>query len=522
MFKKYAPGKVAQADVLLTKHAGKEEALIASLVKKFGPEPPPPAAAGGAAAPAPMTHRDRVVALFQTYSPDKVGSVDALLTKHAGKEAALIQALVKKFGPEPPPPAAATGAAAPRTHEERVRAMYEKYLPAKISTVSALLAKHAGKEAALIAALVKKLGPEPPAAGGGGGEALEPGARGEQQAAENAEWAPLPAEQRISFEAQRRGRWDVEDEWEQDWAALEESAAKQHARAQKAEKAGAFLRGTVQRTLMRGRYEAWMKRLKESIREQKRRHQAILDERMSIYDQLQTNKFSMYYYEQQSRRREKEKERTKARISKAGPPPLTATSRPRNRAKDFVSVNVREASMSPSQRRSQQRQRSASPSRRGGSAVQHYQQMSADQLTPAALKKILRYQNKWLPKHFQSTDYPSAPPDVHVDALRLADLAAPPGEQPHTAGDHHHHLSSPNRGSRSPYPQQGLFGDRSQPTPGYDRERERPGSDYSGDAAPGVADSLMLAQTLQRLTGTEETGLERAIRELQRQRTERA
>jgi hypothetical protein len=60
---------------------------------------------GGSANPptscAPCSYRDRLEALFTVYAPHNVGQVDAVLFKYKGKEEAVIQILVKKYGPEP-------------------------------------------------------------------------------------------------------------------------------------------------------------------------------------------------------------------------------------------------------------------------------------------------------------------------------------------------------------------------------------------------------------------------------------
>jgi len=179
LYKKYDPAKVAQTDATLVKYAGKEEMVIAALVKKYGPEPTgnsmPGHAAPSAATPhvpavagaGALSHRDRLTALYEKYDPAKVCQTDAMLVKFAGKEAALIAALAKKYGAEPTPtaPVDATTPEASRpsslTYRDRVEALYKKYDPAKVGQTDATLAKYRGKEAAVIAALVKKYGPEP-------------------------------------------------------------------------------------------------------------------------------------------------------------------------------------------------------------------------------------------------------------------------------------------------------------------------------------------------------------------------
>jgi hypothetical protein len=208
LYDKYDPEKSASTDATLAKYAGKEEQLLKALVKKYGPEPEvtaasassPPAAAAPAATPtaappaaaaaedhqgaSPLSHKDRLAALYAKYDPEKVSQVDSTLAKYAGKEEQMLKALVKKYGPEPTPPAtprvpaspaapapsAAAASGSPQqtpradlSHRDRVKALYDKYDPEKSATTDATLAKYAGKEEQLIKALVKKYGPEPEA-----------------------------------------------------------------------------------------------------------------------------------------------------------------------------------------------------------------------------------------------------------------------------------------------------------------------------------------------------------------------
>ena len=206
IYQKYEPAKVGQADATLEKFKGKEEQVIAALVKKYGPEPPPPAAhesasspapaapaptaaahaaSPAAGTPAPLSYKERVVAIYQKYDPTKVGQADATLDKYKGKEEQVISALVKKYGPEPVaavgtdaghPASPTTAHAAPtppstprpssgRTYKERVVAIYQKYDPSKVGQADATLDKYKGKEEQVISALVKKYGPEPAASG---------------------------------------------------------------------------------------------------------------------------------------------------------------------------------------------------------------------------------------------------------------------------------------------------------------------------------------------------------------------
>ncbi len=53
---------------------------------------------------APWTTRERLIAFYTEYQPDKLDGIDAILEKYSGKEDKLFNALVKKYGPEPEDP----------------------------------------------------------------------------------------------------------------------------------------------------------------------------------------------------------------------------------------------------------------------------------------------------------------------------------------------------------------------------------------------------------------------------------
>eukprot|EP00578_Thalassiosira_sp_NH16_P008066 CAMPEP_0181105706 /NCGR_PEP_ID=MMETSP1071-20121207/16134_1 /TAXON_ID=35127 /ORGANISM="Thalassiosira sp., Strain NH16" /LENGTH=268 /DNA_ID=CAMNT_0023189049 /DNA_START=41 /DNA_END=847 /DNA_ORIENTATION=+ len=52
----------------------------------------------------PWTTRERLVAFYTEYMPEKLDGIDAILEKYEGKEDKLFVALVKKYGPEPEDP----------------------------------------------------------------------------------------------------------------------------------------------------------------------------------------------------------------------------------------------------------------------------------------------------------------------------------------------------------------------------------------------------------------------------------
>mmetsp|Transcript_24767 Transcript_24767/g.42394 ORF Transcript_24767/g.42394 Transcript_24767/m.42394 type:complete len:268 (-) Transcript_24767:254-1057(-) len=53
---------------------------------------------------APWTTRERLIAFYTKYQPDKLDGIESILEKYAGKEDKLFKALVKKYGPEPEDP----------------------------------------------------------------------------------------------------------------------------------------------------------------------------------------------------------------------------------------------------------------------------------------------------------------------------------------------------------------------------------------------------------------------------------
>jgi density-regulated protein DRP1 len=71
---------------------------------------PTTAAVPAPAAPAgPWTTRQRLVAFYDKYMPEKLDGIDSILEKYQGKEDKLFVALVKKYGPEPDDPYYADG-----------------------------------------------------------------------------------------------------------------------------------------------------------------------------------------------------------------------------------------------------------------------------------------------------------------------------------------------------------------------------------------------------------------------------
>jgi hypothetical protein len=149
-YQKYAPEKMSNLEKILQAYSGKEETLFLELVKKYGPEPADVNAS---------EWRTRVTRIYQHYAPEKIANVDQVMEHYRGREDAAIDDLVKKYGPEPQ---SAVGIAAPKNmFEKRLEAFYAKYAPEKLANVSQLLEKFKGTEEAMMQELVKKYGPEP-------------------------------------------------------------------------------------------------------------------------------------------------------------------------------------------------------------------------------------------------------------------------------------------------------------------------------------------------------------------------
>ena len=170
----YNPTKVAAVDDTLAAYAGREEAMFAALVGKYGAEPQTDAAgdsAGGGGSAAASSHasfsyRDRLSRFYEKYNPAKLSAVDQTLQAYAGREEEMFVALVGKYGAEPP--AAPTQPrhepkvmTAPQSYQERLLRFYEKYNPAKVNVVDQTLTAYAGREEEMFTALVSKYGPEP-------------------------------------------------------------------------------------------------------------------------------------------------------------------------------------------------------------------------------------------------------------------------------------------------------------------------------------------------------------------------
>jgi preprotein translocase subunit Sec61beta len=194
-YEQYDKDKVANVDSALTKYAGREDAMWAQLIGKYGPEPgtvaaaptdasqpPPPSSSTSVAAPPiidPM-QRARLTRFYEQYDRDKLPNVDTALVKYAGREDVMWTMLTTKYGPEPPAPlgvgdstappppssavahpSATTSTVVDPAQRARLVRFYEQYDKEKLANVDNALTKYAGREDAMWTMLVAKYGPEP-------------------------------------------------------------------------------------------------------------------------------------------------------------------------------------------------------------------------------------------------------------------------------------------------------------------------------------------------------------------------
>eukprot|EP00757_Euglenozoa_sp_SAG-D1_P020304 gene20304-1063_t len=77
---------------------GREEELFTALVGKYGPEPSgnKRGSDGGESG----DWKSRITKYYEAKCPEKVATIDTALDKYKGREQDLMDALVKKYGPE--------------------------------------------------------------------------------------------------------------------------------------------------------------------------------------------------------------------------------------------------------------------------------------------------------------------------------------------------------------------------------------------------------------------------------------
>eukprot|EP00758_Cryptobia_borreli_P002114 Tbor_TRINITY_DN2796_c0_g1::TRINITY_DN2796_c0_g1_i1::g.15263::m.15263 len=106
MYAKYAPDKTASMEKALEKYKGHENELLNALIKKYGPEPTEEFRGDSLSPSSPVANSisndiDRIKAMYAKYAPDKTAAMEKALEKYKGHENELLNALIKKYGPEP-------------------------------------------------------------------------------------------------------------------------------------------------------------------------------------------------------------------------------------------------------------------------------------------------------------------------------------------------------------------------------------------------------------------------------------
>jgi hypothetical protein len=167
----YCPEKMSGLNAVMEMYQGQEQLLIDSLVQKYGPEPAEGDEEEEEDRPGRKrgysqileNYRYRVNRLYDLYAPDKKNTVEQALAMYAGREDQLIAALVKKYGPEPGEEEEdeATAAFKKLPYEDRVRRFYLVYNPEKLASIPTVLKAYAGQEERMIIDLARKYGEEP-------------------------------------------------------------------------------------------------------------------------------------------------------------------------------------------------------------------------------------------------------------------------------------------------------------------------------------------------------------------------
>ena len=185
MFEQYLPDKVGQEKTYLEKYRGKEETLFANLEAKYGSgkaaasssstpnSSPRPGSRSTSASPLSersriqsQNHEQRLRAYFEHFVPDKVGQERNYLDQYKGNEAKLFDKLETKYGklPEQGTPVQQSSDATAgnqNSHEQRLRAYFEHFVPDKVGQEKTYLEKYKGNEAKLFANLETKYGKLP-------------------------------------------------------------------------------------------------------------------------------------------------------------------------------------------------------------------------------------------------------------------------------------------------------------------------------------------------------------------------
>eukprot|EP01063_Lacrimia_lanifica_P002481 TRINITY_DN1130_c0_g2_i2.p1 TRINITY_DN1130_c0_g2~~TRINITY_DN1130_c0_g2_i2.p1 ORF type:complete len:1004 (+),score=356.89 TRINITY_DN1130_c0_g2_i2:103-3114(+) len=333
LYAQCAPEKLASLPALLVKYEGNEPKLLAATVKKYNATELWGAAAaargdesmksvGGVSSAPP---RERVVMMYRTYQPEKMKDVPALLAKYAGKEEQLVAALVKKYGPEP----VVTGPQGELPETVAVKKYYMCFRAREYGLVRPALEEWLGRERDLLAVLVSEYGALPkawplraldiwedeyPHAAPPASALSASAEREEEEEEEGEEAAPVPlgpppvprrylAGEFEFAQAQRLERWDLEDDEAARFAALVLAQTNEKILARQA----AAQRQVAHRSVtehLESAYKRWLGYLSWRISAVCDLRDVLYDKKLSVYNQIQTNKFSILAHKRQERSRD--------------------------------------------------------------------------------------------------------------------------------------------------------------------------------------------------------------------------
>ncbi|KAJ9461865.1 hypothetical protein DIPPA_22633 [Diplonema papillatum] len=342
----YNPGKLSTVRALLQKQQGKEKQLVAALVTKYGTEPDEPKAKGGSSShedssvgdgsekededDAELSFTQRVEALYKAYNPEKLRQVPALLERNAGRERDLVEALVKKYGPEPP----RRRGKSRREPDDAlaVKFYYMEHKPLDYVNVPAVLAEWRGRLGELVSVLQTQYGPLPASVDALHDEAVEYARSWREGAAENDEHdAPAlfsDKAKRILLDEFPRtpgalvrdtmrdgpGRHAVHEERVLRWS-LEDLQTKARIEVE-ADGVDSFrfyaLKDRSWKAHARLTFRRWVAWLRRAIDDTVALRDYLYDRKLSVYDQMVTNRYSAAFYN----REQKTKSQKEARLQR--------------------------------------------------------------------------------------------------------------------------------------------------------------------------------------------------------------
>ena len=143
-------------DKALTMWKGREEEMFKSLEKKYGP---PKVTLERHMSKADA--REKLVELYREFAPEKLPTVDRTLELWKGREGEMVRTLTKKYRDAEVNAAEQDNVANTELYVQRITAMYCRYLPERLSELTAVLDAHEGQEAALLESMCVRFGPEP-------------------------------------------------------------------------------------------------------------------------------------------------------------------------------------------------------------------------------------------------------------------------------------------------------------------------------------------------------------------------